>query len=1366
MWSLVKHHDGKTCKTTKDGSNSEFESHYIKEFQWTNIDLDPMNSLITNSGMAASENEKKRVLVYLGAARRILNIETLPSSCTVEKCKFTDNKLTNSNVKSPESFSTANLESNPKHVSGFRFTCGSEITKIRIEFTDLDTSLPVYPRMSIPVTNAVKVWDSYCKTAVNKGHASRAYLVGNERPEGNDSKHHRRHTRDYMGIRSDEIGGFERYSNNADDPAYIAVFFGFRIRVCNFFVSMPRKAPKDLVLFMDGNEIAKVTADAPDKVSDLLDWYNGTTNPNDLVGSSFKIVWPAEKDSNGEWTIAHLTRITISYTEPGHPIRHWKSTLGHPSDNLIYEEDYEWRLHQTEHPRVKSLRLDWDHLSAKAYSRDTLCRPGQRWYPETGALIGYKAWQTDEDTKIAQKAGALHLVCRSEINLTAFIINFPDFGEKIDDNDTTTKYHARSRSSGIKLIAQSGEFQNSRVIAEFDKGQIAANRLNLLDYRTTNYLAKIKTLTLIFDKKDKDDNRENVINSIDMFYFINEFTPQKVWESTHRLKSSPVALPSYIGVKDEAMFTVQDFSRTIGHTKQMMTEGFPNYWKAGDVSDRQIDIEFNGIIVMTSFIFETCRIYRENNYRNVKLECFIENAYQVICETPEKVGYRAKKHENDSVDPDTTTKWSSTEEPWSPGDHIEMFDHKKKKHMPYITGKKFRLSFPNTGSVAVGKLSVGYYDVNDESRDSKWVPGDFDCANIIHPDFKTTSMQQLNSNPFTAWWSTSTDYLEIKFNEKVRIKNVILGLDIQHDSDSSKYYRVAELDDYGRSQPNKSGNYMHQNLKLFIDDTKVANTDESFSLEANQTHIHFFEYTANENWNQDSSVYRHDVHCCETSIDGKNVKLQWKDKNCKAATLEIIYSKIVPSDLELAERACLAAHNNYRFRHGLSVDYNYILDYTNGTADALIQSARDYAEDLIKNKKWEHSPEAIRGDYGENLFRIRWPSKPSEFDILAVAGEAVKQWYSEYVNFNKDTSNHNGNILHNGQIGHFLQVICKGTENNGKIGVGIKSSKDSLTTVVCVHYEKRAKGMDKTKSYISYPKYIGATSLLTIQEEQELRKVIASGKAKDLYKTCKFYLSKSKDKLKFMEDEATAEFAKIIETGYDAENWKKEIKKIKALVTSAEGRTSVSNLTSDISAIRIPNSLAETSFKNLQLTGFFLKTIDVLGLHILVNGCTPDSAIIQNQPLQAIIDCSENGWVNQNDYADNLIQWTTDAAKGYVSNGCPEDERPACRSCIRVMLGLFGVRTGQSRHYDEKDAAFTEAWQKIIRRLKWVFNGELVPTAVIIEYNRFKGLGKELTYLIGKELKDAKEYAKTCPKEAHTTQDLAIQYDHIENTDD
>ena len=36
--------------------------------------------------------------------------------------------------------------------------------------------------------------------------------------------------------------------------------------------------------------------------------------------------------------------------------------------------------------------------------------------------------------------------------------------------------------------------------------------------------------------------------------------------------------------------------------------------------------------------------------------------------------------------------------------------------MPFLTGKKFRLSFPNTGNVAVGKISVGYYDVNGEKH--------------------------------------------------------------------------------------------------------------------------------------------------------------------------------------------------------------------------------------------------------------------------------------------------------------------------------------------------------------------------------------------------------------------------------------------------------------------------------------------------------------------------------------------------------------------------------------------------------------------------------------------------------------------------
>jgi len=1381
--NLYKYNDGKTCYTTKNG---DFETHYKKEFQWTKINQDTMNSLITKTGMAASENDHKRVLVYLGAARRILAIETSPSIgdvksasvCTVKKCKFTNNQLTNSNVEDEKDFSTANLGdltvSQPPHASGFRFECDSAITEIKITFVDVDTELPVYPRMSIPVTNAVKVWDSYCKTAVNKGTASRAYLVGNESPENaNNLKHHLNLHRDYMGIRSDEIGGFHRYCF-ANDPAYIAVFFGFRIRVCNFFVSMPEKAPKNLVLFMDGEEIAKVNSKELDKVTDLLDWYNvANKDPNDLVGSAFKLVWPIYQPDGVTWTVAHLTRITISYTEPGHPIRHWKSTLGtvrNANDEVTHKAkylgDYGWNLHQTEHPKVRDLRLtlekenqnEWEHLKAQAYSRRTLCRPGIRWYPRDGAVDGYgpeSSWKGDDNLKSAQRAGALMFVCQKEINLTAFIINFPDFSENIDENDGLSidgvwvnEYLQRARNSGMKLIAQMGNFETEKMIAEFDKGQIAANRLNLLDYRTTNYLSQIKTLKLILERTHNRDIRENVINSIDIFYYINEFTPQKVWESTHRLKNSPVvALPSYIGVKDDAMLTIEnDSSRVVGHTKQMITEGFPHYWKAGSdfSTNRRIDFEFNGEIVMTSFIFETCRIYRENNYRNIKLEVLVDNTYNVICETPTTVGERAKKLNKN--------EWTTlTVEDWAPGDHIEMFDHKKVKHMPFLTGKNFRLSFPNKGTnnikVAVGKISVGYYDVNDEHRDSKWVPGDFDCARITNPNPKVTSMQKLNSNPFTFWSSTETKEIEIEFDEKVKIKNVILGLDIEQ---SGTFYPVPELDNYGRSKPNKVANYMHQNLQLKIDGIKVANTQDSFTPEDNQTHIHFFEYTDNEYGLQDSSVYRKGVAFRDASkgpVDGKKVKLEWETENCRMASLEIIYSKIVSSDLELAQRACLAAHNNYRFRHGLTIEHNYIL----APNDALMVSAKRYAAKLIENGKWEHSAESMRGDYGENLFRIRWgDTKPSEFDRLAIAGEAVKQWYSEYVNLDTKSGQRNGNIRHFGQIGHFLQVICRGTESNGKIGIGIESSEDELTTIVCVQYEKQAKYMTRTANYIKYATYIGDESLLTIQEEKALREAIASNTAKDSFKTCQYYLAQSQVKLDYMLDEATAEFAQIVDNGYSsASAWKNKIKEIQNQVSAAQQlkKEDLSTLKLNIDAIRIPQTLAETSFKNLQLTGFLLHTIDILGLSFLVNGRTPDSAIIRNRTLHAIITCRENGWVNQNNYADRKIRFT-----GPQANGCPEANQEGCRNCIRVMLGVFGVRQNATAHYTKTDE-FTNAWKTIIRRLYWVFGNKDVPRAVILEYNRFKGYGQELD----------KSYINDngCVKEAHTSQDIKVQFDMI-----
>jgi len=37
--------EGKPCETTLDGSSTEFESYYTKEFKWTSIFRDPMNSM-------------------------------------------------------------------------------------------------------------------------------------------------------------------------------------------------------------------------------------------------------------------------------------------------------------------------------------------------------------------------------------------------------------------------------------------------------------------------------------------------------------------------------------------------------------------------------------------------------------------------------------------------------------------------------------------------------------------------------------------------------------------------------------------------------------------------------------------------------------------------------------------------------------------------------------------------------------------------------------------------------------------------------------------------------------------------------------------------------------------------------------------------------------------------------------------------------------------------------------------------------------------------------------------------------------------------------------------------------------------------
>ena len=76
---------------------------------------------------------------------------------------------------------------------------------------------------------------------------------------------------------------------------------------------------------------------------------------------------------------------------------------------------------------------------------------------------------------------------------------------------------------------------------------------------------------------------------------------------------------------------------------------------------QEIIIDCSGTIVMTSFVFETVRKYQINSYSNVTLEAKVQSAeWKVFCQTPDA----EKKIEN---------------EPFTPGDFLEMFDHKINK---------------------------------------------------------------------------------------------------------------------------------------------------------------------------------------------------------------------------------------------------------------------------------------------------------------------------------------------------------------------------------------------------------------------------------------------------------------------------------------------------------------------------------------------------------------------------------------------------------------------------------------------------------------------------------------------------------------
>ena len=87
------------------------------------------------------------------------------------------------------------------------------------------------------------------------------------------------------------------------------------------------------------------------------------------------------------------------------------------------------------------------------------------------------------------------------------------------------------------------------------------------------------------------------------------------------------------------------------------------------------------------------------------------------------------------------------------------------------------------------------------------------------------------------------------------------------------------------------------------------------------------------------------------------------------------------------------------------------------------------------------------------------------------------------------------------------------------------------------------------------------------------------------------------------------------------------------------------------------------------------------------------------------------------------------------------------------MLGLFGIKSGvaSTDYWYEDNDKFKEAWQKIARRLKWIFGNKEAPEAVVLGYNGFNVNGIDMTV----------EYFKDCDKLVGTDMAIKVQFDHI-----
>lgn len=154
--------------------------------------------------------------------------------------------------------------------------------------------------------------------------------------------------------------------------------------------------------------------------------------------------------------------------------------------------------------------------------------------------------------------------------------------------------------------------------------------------------------------------------------------------------------------------------------------------------------------------------------------------------------------------------------------------------------------------------------------------------------------------------------------------------------------------------------------------------------------------------------------------------------------------KISGESLEKIREDALQAHNEYRKKHRVKELVEN---------EDLNKAAQKYAEEIASKGSLDHSTQNV---YGENL--AQWyPEKDG-----SIGRDVVNYWYQENKNYDYDT----GGKSNKGMIGHFTQIVWKGSK---KLGIGVAPGKDGYAYVVARYHPGQTIGKNSNKNNVLQP---------------------------------------------------------------------------------------------------------------------------------------------------------------------------------------------------------------------------------------------------------------------------------------------------------